>query len=87
MKFTKLVQWGLIGSFTVYSILFYDWERKEGDPEPFEGIRKAYRRMADGIWTASQKSLTSEDVERLRSEGQRLREAQKLREGKERPAT
>jgi len=73
-KFTKLVQWGLIGGFTTYSILFYDWERKEGDPEPFEGVRRAYRRMADGIWTASNTTLRAEDVERFK-------------ERKERPAT
>ena len=64
----------MIGGFTFYSVLYYDWERKEGDPEPFEGIRTAYRKMADGIWTASNTTLTAKDVERFR-------------ERKERPAT
>jgi hypothetical protein len=71
MKFTKLVQWGLIGSFTVYSILFYDWERKEGDPEPFEGVRRWVRETAEGVWSKSQTSLSREDVERLKERRER----------------
>jgi hypothetical protein len=27
-----------MAGFATYSILFYDWERKEGDPEPFEAV-------------------------------------------------
>lgn len=70
-KATKLVQWGLISSFTTYGILFYDWQKKEGDPEPFEGVRKFYRQMADGIWTASNTTLRAEDVQRFKERSER----------------
>ncbi|KIW01135.1 uncharacterized protein PV09_07421 [Verruconis gallopava] len=65
-KATKLVQWGLIIGFSTYSILFYDWERKEGDPEPFEPLRRWYRQTADSIWSYSNKTLTAEDAQRIR---------------------
>jgi hypothetical protein len=68
MKFTKLVQWGLIGSFTTYSILFYDWERPEGAPEPFSPVRDVYRKMVDGLWTASNTTLRAEDVRKFEKE-------------------
>lgn len=71
VKFTKLMQWGLIGTFTVYGVLFYDWEKKEGDPEPFEGVRTVVRGWADSIWTKSNTTLRAEDVRKFENKKER----------------
>jgi hypothetical protein len=67
-KFTKLTQWGLILGFTTYAVLFYEGDKQMGEAEPFEGVRKWYRKAADSIWTYSNTTLRAEDAQRFREQ-------------------
>ncbi|KAL1959309.1 hypothetical protein VTO42DRAFT_2496 [Malbranchea cinnamomea] len=55
-KWTKLVQWGLIGFVIVYSVLFM--EMKDGGPNPFEGLRNYLRKsFSESVWSTPPQRL------------------------------
>lgn len=56
-KFVKLAQWATISFVVVYGVLFMDWgeefksRSRDGNAQPFQGIRDWYRRTVDSIWS------------------------------------
>ncbi|KAF1977678.1 hypothetical protein BU23DRAFT_550356 [Bimuria novae-zelandiae CBS 107.79] len=54
-KWTKIVQWNLIGFVIVYGVLFHDFAKDPMNPrpgeQPFKGLRDRMWGVWDGLWT------------------------------------
>ncbi|KAF2446794.1 hypothetical protein P171DRAFT_334156, partial [Karstenula rhodostoma CBS 690.94] len=54
-KWTKIVQWNLIGFVVVYGVLFHDFAKDSMNPrpgeQPFKTLREKMWGIWDGMWT------------------------------------
>ncbi|KAF1948413.1 hypothetical protein CC80DRAFT_387148, partial [Byssothecium circinans] len=54
-RWTKIVQWNLIGFVVVYGVFFHDFTKDPMNPrpgeQPFKGLREWVRGLYGGFWT------------------------------------
>lgn len=56
-RWTKIVQWNLIGFIVVYAVFFHDFAQDPMNPrpgeQPFQGLRNRMKELYSGLWTHS----------------------------------
>ncbi|KAJ4355890.1 uncharacterized protein N0V89_003915 [Didymosphaeria variabile] len=63
-RWTKIVQWNLIGFVVIYGVLFHDFAKDPMNPrpgeQPFKSLRKWMWGAWDGMWTHTSSSLEAD---------------------------
>jgi hypothetical protein len=66
-KWVKITMWTLIGTVTIYSVLFHDFTNDAMNPrpgeQPFKSLRDWLKRQTSGFWSYSK------DIEEARERG------------------
>ncbi|KAF2256803.1 hypothetical protein BU26DRAFT_527072 [Trematosphaeria pertusa] len=84
-KWTKIVQWGLIGFVIVYGVLFHDFAKDPMNPtpgeQPFKRLREQMKGLYGGMWTHTE-SIAGQERGSRRTAGA-VEEGEEGEEGEE----